>query len=58
MGADISDYFLAAPMKKAEYMQVRYKHIPTDIKEQYNLKDKVTAHGYIYISTSKKVRMA
>ena len=57
VGADISDYFLATPMKKSEYMQVRYKHIPTDIKERYSLEDKVTTHRYIYIRI-KKVCMA
>ena len=34
-------------------MQVQYKQIPPDIKEYYNLKDKVTVHGYIYIYIKK-----
>ena len=34
-------------------MQVRYKRIPPDIKERYSFKDKVTAHGYIYIHIKK-----
>ena len=36
-------------------MQVRYKHILTDIKERYSLKDKVTEHGYIYIHIKKSM---
>ena len=36
-------------------MQVRYKHIPENIKERYNLKNKVTANGYIYIHIKKGI---
>ena len=39
MSADIKDYFLATPMDKAEYMKVQYKHIPEDIRLQYNLQE-------------------
>ena len=53
MGADISDYFLATPMKTPEYMKVKYSHIPDDIKQLYNLQEKVTANGYIYIRIKK-----
>ena len=54
MSADITDYFLATPMAMAEYMKVEYKYIPHDIIEQYNLQDKVTTCGYIYIHIKKK----
>ena len=50
MTADIKDYFLATPMAKAEYMKVKYKHIPEDIKKLYNLNEKVTDNANIYIS--------
>jgi len=53
LGADISDFFLATPMAKAEFMKVKYSHIPADIKSHYNLQDKVTNHGYIYIRIKK-----
>ena len=39
MGADISDDFLDNPMKTAEFMKVKYNHIPDDIKHFYNLQD-------------------
>ena len=40
-------------LRVTEYMQVQYKYIYPDIKEVYILKDKVTAHGYIYMRIKK-----
>jgi hypothetical protein len=53
MTADIMDYFLATPMARAEYMKVKYKHIPQDIKDRYQLEHKVTDNDYIYIKIKK-----
>ena len=53
MSADIKDYFLATPMEQPEFMKVQFRHIPEDIREQYNLKDKVTKDNCIYIKIKK-----
>ena len=53
MSADIKDCFLATPMDKAECMKVQYKHIPEDIRLQYNLQEKLTADNCIYIKIKK-----
>ena len=53
MTADIKDYFLATPMDKPEYMKVKLKHIPEDIRLKYNLYDKVTADDYIFLKIKK-----
>ena len=53
MTADIKDYFLATSMKKTEYMKVKLKHIPEDIRIKYNLYDKVTSNEYVYIKIKK-----
>ena len=55
MTADIKDYFLATPMAQAEYTKVKYKHIPNDIKERYNLHEKVTSNDYVYIKIKKEM---
>ena len=55
LGADISEFVLATPMDKAEFMKVKYSHIPVDIKTHYNIQNKVTTHGYIYIHIKKGV---
>ena len=54
MTADIKDYFLATPMAQAEYMKVKYKHIPEGIKQKYNLQLKVTDNYYIYIRIKRE----
>ena len=34
ISVDISNYFLASPMKRKEYMEVRLRHIPLDIQQK------------------------
>ena len=34
-------------------MKVPYKHFPADIRKRYNLDEKVTPNGYIYIEINK-----
>ena len=58
MTADIKDYFLPTPMEKPEYMKVKLKHIPADIRIKYNLYDKVTSNEYVYIKIKKGICMA
>jgi len=53
MCMDIKDHFLATPMKKPEYMKVKYKYFPDDIKEKYELEKKVSPDGYVYIKIKK-----
>ena len=53
MGADIKDYFLASPMKKTEYIKVKYKYFPEEIWKHYNLPLLVTQDNYIYIQIRK-----
>ena len=53
ISADINNYFLATLMAQADYMKVQYKHISEDIRQQYNLQDKVTSENCIYIRIKK-----
>ena len=53
MSADLKDHFLHIPMDLPEYMKVPYSHFPQEIKDQYNLQDKVTSDGFIYIRINK-----
>ena len=55
MGADIKNHFLVTLMKNPEYMEVKYKYIPQDIRLKYNLDKKVTANGYICIKIQKGI---
>ena len=47
------DYLLAIPMAKAEYMNVKYKHISHDLKDRYKFHDKVTNSEYIYLQIKR-----
>ena len=49
----IQHYFLATPMARPEFMKVRYKHIPDNIRFQYKLHDKLSSQDYIYIRINK-----
>ena len=40
-------------MEVDEYMRVKYKHIPEDIRIRYNLKTKVTKDNYVLIRIEK-----
>ena len=53
--ADISNYFLAVPMKRCEYMKVKVKRLPQDIIKLYNLRDLITEDGYVYIRIDKGI---
>ena len=37
-------------MEGNEYMKVQYKYFPIDIRRRYNLNEKATPSGHIYIS--------
>ena len=53
MSADIIYYLLASLIERPECMRVKHKNVQTDIKKLYNLVDKITQDGYIYIKRSK-----
>jgi hypothetical protein len=53
LSADLKDHFLASPMKQPEYMKIKYKYFPADIRKKYELWKFVTADGYIYIRIKK-----
>ncbi len=40
-------------MDRPEYMKVPLRYFPSDIQKQYNLTEKVTTSGYIYIKIKK-----
>ena len=40
-------------MARKDYMIVRLKHLPPDIMELYNLMQKITPDGWVYISNEK-----
>ena len=53
MSCDLKDFFLATPMKSAEYMKIKWKYLPQDIRDKYNLQEKLAADGYVYVKIKK-----
>ena len=53
MCADITNYFLATPMTRKEYMRVYLRYFPADIIAFYSLNKIVTCYGFIYIEIHK-----
>jgi hypothetical protein len=47
--ADLKDFFLATPMEVPEFMRVKYKYFPTDVKKRYNINTLVADDDYVYI---------
>ena len=52
MTIDIKNFYLVTPMDIYEYMKIKFDTIPKEIKEKYNLSDKLH-NGYIYIEIQK-----
>ncbi len=51
--ADLKDFFLASPMEKPEFMKIKYKYLPADIRTKYQLDTLVSPDGYVYVKIKK-----
>ena len=51
---DIKNFYLNTPLKRYEYLKLRLNKLPEDVIKQYNLKNKATPEGYIYICGSQE----
>jgi hypothetical protein len=50
---DLNDFYLMTPMTCPEYMQMKIKDLPEEFITMYNLANKATSDGYIYIEIQK-----
>ena len=53
MTIDIKNFYLNTPMERFEYMRLKLADIPDDVIHQYNLADKVTPDGWVYLEVRK-----
>ena len=49
MTIDIKDFYLMTPMERPEFMRLKISDMPENIIEQYQLRNKVTKDGYVYV---------
>ena len=54
MSCYLKDLLLALPMEQPWYMRINLKRFPPDIVQWYNIHEKVSIDGYIYIKFLKE----
>jgi hypothetical protein len=47
--ADISNFYLMTPLKQPEYAKIKLSDVPDEIIDEYNLREKATPDGWVYI---------
>ena len=55
MTIDISNFYLNTPMERYEYIKMIIKNFSQDVIDEYNLMEKVTPDGYIFVEARKGV---
>ena len=50
---DINNFYLNTPLGRYEYLQLKLTNLPEDVIEHYDLKDKSTSDGYVYVEIRK-----
>ena len=53
MTMDIKNFYLNTPMQRYEYLKLRMSDMPEDVIELYNLRQKATKDGYVYVEVRK-----
>ena len=53
MCIDISNFYLNTPLPRREYMKLRMTDIPQEVIDEYNLKEKETSDGHVYVEIRK-----
>ena len=53
MTMDISNFYWNLPLPRPEYIRINISNIPQEIINEYNLQEKVTKTGHVYIEANK-----
>jgi hypothetical protein len=49
MSIDLANFYLMTPLKRTEYAKIKLSNIPEEIIQEYNLHEKATPDGWVYI---------
>ena len=52
MTMDISNFYLMTPLHCPEFIQMKLSNIPDEVIKEYNLREKATKNGSIYIKAN------
>ena len=50
---DISNFYLMTPLKRKEYVRMKLSDFPEKVIEHYNLREKATQDGFVYVAIKK-----
>jgi hypothetical protein len=50
---DISNFYVSLPLPRPEYIKINISNIPEEIIDKYNLQEKATDTGHVYIKANK-----
>ena len=53
MTIDIKDFYLNTLMAQSEYMCLKISNLPESVVRHYNLAEKTTRHGYVYVDIKR-----
>ena len=53
LGLDLKDFYLNTPMERPEYVRMKLSLFPDDVIEHYNLRDKASPDGTVYVKIVK-----
>ena len=54
ISADLSDFFLESTMPTPEYMRIHSKYFPPEMRELYNIEQRIAKDGYVYVKIKKE----
>ena len=55
MTIDIKDFYLNTPMDQSKYMRLKLRNLPEREVQHYNLAEKTTRDGYVYVDIKRGV---
>ena len=50
---NISNFYLMTPLKRKEYVRMKLSDFPEKLIEHYNLFEKVTSDGFVYVAIKR-----
>ena len=53
MTLDTNFFYLNTPLDQYEYLRLKLRNFPDDVIKEYNLKEKTTRDGFVYVEVKK-----
>ena len=55
MTIDVKDFYLNTPIAQSEYLRLKLKDLPESVVQNYNLTEKATTDGFIYMEIKREM---